>query len=95
MCSGSSKYFDSALVGLYMAFALVLALQSLISSRVTGSSPYNNLNGVKFVALQMEVLWLHTTRGNSFAHLPFCWSSNIFFTAENMSVFAFSTASLD
>jgi hypothetical protein len=78
-----------------MAFALVLALQSLISSRVTGSSPYNNLNGVNLVALQIEVLWLHTTLDGSCAHLPFGWSSNIFFTAESMSVFAFSTAPLE
>jgi hypothetical protein len=39
-----------------MASGLVLALQRLISSRVTSSSPYNNLKGVKFVALEMEVL---------------------------------------
>jgi hypothetical protein len=48
-----------------MASALVLALWSLISSGVTGSSPYNNLNGVNLVALQMEVLWLHI------CHTPF------------------------
>jgi hypothetical protein len=56
MCSAFSKSFDSTLVGLYMASALVLALWSLISSRVTGSSPYNNREGVKFDALQTEVL---------------------------------------
>jgi hypothetical protein len=33
--------------------------------------------------------------GSSCAHLPFGWSSNIFFTVENISGFAFSTASLD
>jgi hypothetical protein len=74
---------------LYMAFALVLALHSLISSGVTGSSPYNNLNGVNLVALKTEVLWLHTALGSSSTHLPFGWSSNIFFTTENISVFAF------
>jgi hypothetical protein len=51
MCSGSIKSLDSALLGLYMAFIFVLALQSLISTGVTGSSPYNNLKGVNFVAL--------------------------------------------
>jgi hypothetical protein len=56
MRSGSSKSFDSATVGLYMVSAFVLALQSLISYRVTGTLPYNNLKGVKFVTLQMEVL---------------------------------------
>jgi hypothetical protein len=56
MCSGSSKSLNSALVGLYVASAFVLALRSLISSGVTGSSPYSNLKGVNFVALQTEVL---------------------------------------
>jgi hypothetical protein len=78
-----------------MASALVLALRSLVSSLVTGSSPYNNLNGVNLVALQTEVLWLHTALDSSYAHLPFGWSSNIFLTVENMSAFAFSTAPLD
>jgi hypothetical protein len=83
------------LVGLYIAFAFVLALRSLISSGVTGSSPYNNLKGVKFVTLQTEVLWLHTVIGNSSAHFSVSWSSNIFFIAENISAFAFSTTPLD
>jgi hypothetical protein len=39
-----------------MASALVLALRSLISSGITGSSPYSNLKGVNFVTLQTEVL---------------------------------------
>jgi hypothetical protein len=71
MCSGSSKSLDSALVGLYVVSALVLALQNLISSGVTGSSPNNNLKGVNFNALWMEVLWLHTDLGSSYAHSPF------------------------
>jgi hypothetical protein len=82
-------------VGLYVAFVFVLAPRRLISSGVIGSSPYNNLKGVNFVALQTEVLWLHTTLGNSSVHLPFDWSSNIFFIAENINVFAFSTSLLD
>jgi hypothetical protein len=71
MHSGSNKSLDSALLRLYVAFVFVLALRSLISYGVTGSSLYNNLKGVNFVALQMEVLWLHTALGNSSAHLPF------------------------
>jgi hypothetical protein len=71
MHSGSSKSLDSASVGLYVAFTLVLPLRSLISSEVTGSYPYNNLKGVNLATLQMEVLWLHTTLGNSSAYLPF------------------------
>jgi hypothetical protein len=61
-----------------MASTFVLALCCLNSSEVTGSSPYNNLKGVKFITLQTEVLWLHTALGNSSAHLPFGLSSNIF-----------------
>jgi hypothetical protein len=95
MCSGSSKSLNSALVGLYVASAFVLALRSLISSGVTGSSPYSNLKGVNFVALQTEVLWLHTALSNSSTYLPFGWSSNIFFMAVNISAFAFSTTPLD
>jgi hypothetical protein len=59
------------------------------------SSPYNNLKGVNFTDLQMEVLWLHTTPGNSSTHLPFGSFSSIFFMAVNISAFAFSTAPLD
>jgi hypothetical protein len=56
MRSGSTKSFDSALEGLWMASVFVLALRSLISSSVIGSSPYSSLKGVNFVALQMKVL---------------------------------------
>jgi hypothetical protein len=62
---------DSALQGLYVASVFVLALRSLISSRVTGSSPYNNLKRVNFVVLQTKVLWLHIALGNSSTYLPF------------------------
>jgi hypothetical protein len=70
MCSGSNKSLDLASLGLYVASVFVLALQSLISSGVIGSSPYNNLKGVNFVALQMKVLWLHTALDNYAAHFP-------------------------
>jgi hypothetical protein len=62
-----------------MASALVLVLRSLISPGVTGSSPYNNLNGVNLVALQMEVLWLYTALGTSSTHLPFAGSPIFYF----------------
>jgi hypothetical protein len=71
MRSCSNKSLDSASLGLYVASIFVLVLRSLISPGITGSSPYSNLKGVDFVALQMEVLWLHTTLGNSSTHLPF------------------------
>jgi hypothetical protein len=51
MRSGSSKSLDSTSAGLCIASALVLALLSLLSSRVTGSSPYSNLKGVNFISL--------------------------------------------
>jgi hypothetical protein len=54
-----------------MVSDLVPVLQSFISFGVIGSSPYNSLKGVKFVPLEMEVLWLHTTLGGCSAHLPF------------------------
>jgi hypothetical protein len=78
-----------------MASTLVLALQSLISSGVASSMPHNSLKGVKFVALQMEVLWLHTALGNSFAYMPFGWSSNMFFITDNISALALSTSPLN
>jgi hypothetical protein len=56
MRSGSSRSLDLASVGQFVANALVLALQNLISSGVTGTCPYNNLKGVNFVALQTEML---------------------------------------
>jgi hypothetical protein len=71
MRSGSTKSLDSASLGLYVASISVLALQTLISSGVIGSSPYNNLKWVNFIALQMKILWLHTALGNSLAHLPY------------------------
>jgi hypothetical protein len=54
-----------------MASNIVIALQNFISSNVTGSSPYKSLKGVKFVDMETDVLWLHTTLGNSYAHFSF------------------------
>jgi hypothetical protein len=95
MRSGSNKSLDSASLGMYVDSVFVLALRSLISSGVTGSSPYSNLKGVNFVALQTKVLWLYTTLGNSSTHFPFDLFSSIFFIAVNINAFAFSTTSLD
>jgi hypothetical protein len=92
---GSNKSLDSASVGLWTASDLILALQTFISSSVTGSSPYQSLNVVNFFALEMDVLWLHTALCISSAHLPFAWSSRIFLIAENISVFSLSTALFD
>jgi hypothetical protein len=45
------------------ASVVVHRLWCLISSGNTTSTPNSNLNGVKLVALQTVVLWLHTTLG--------------------------------
>jgi hypothetical protein len=39
-----------------MASGFVLALQRFFSSGVTSSTPYNSSKGMKFVALETEVL---------------------------------------
>jgi hypothetical protein len=53
-----------------MASGFVFVPQNFISSGVTGSSPYKSLKGVKFVALEIDVLWVHTALSNSSAHFP-------------------------
>jgi hypothetical protein len=55
--SGFIKYLDLTFVGLYTTSGIVLALWNLISSGITSSSLNNSLNGVKLVALEMDVLW--------------------------------------
>jgi hypothetical protein len=95
MCSGSSKSFDSALVELYMASTFVMALCSLISSGVTG-----------LFAIQQPERGEICHSANGGVMTPYCpqqllcsldlWLVlNIFFIAENMSAFAFSTVPLE
>jgi hypothetical protein len=43
-------------------------LQCFISSGSIAPAPYINQNGVKFVAQQTVVLWLHTAIGMTSAH---------------------------
>jgi hypothetical protein len=54
--SGSNRSFDSASVGLCTTSGVVVALLKLNSFGATVSSPNNNLNGMKLVALETEVL---------------------------------------
>jgi hypothetical protein len=51
---------------------------NLISSGMTSSSQYSNQNGVKFVALDVVVLWDQMTLGNSSAHFPLPFPSSSF-----------------
>jgi hypothetical protein len=70
-------------------------LQCFISSGNIASAPYINQKGVKFIALETIVLWLHTVVGMTFAHFPFFSPSNIFFIASNIRELALSTAPFD
>jgi hypothetical protein len=59
----------------------VRGLLRLISSGNIASTPNNSWKGVKLVALQTMVLWLHTTLSMTFAHLPYFLPSSIFLMA--------------
>jgi hypothetical protein len=82
--SGSNKSFSSASLRHVGAFIAVHKLRCFTSFGSTASAPYINQNGVKFAALQSVVLWLHTTLGITFAHLPFFSPSSIFLIASNI-----------
>jgi len=53
-----------------------------------------SLKGVKFVALDAEVLWLQTAFGNSSAHFPFFSPSRLFLIDSKIRALALSTAPL-
>jgi hypothetical protein len=93
--SGSSKSFSSASLGHTRASIVVHKIQYFTSSGSILSAPYINWNGVKFVALQNVVLWLHTALGMISTHLPFFSPSSIFLIALNIRTLALSTAPLD
>jgi hypothetical protein len=69
--SDSSKSFSSALPGHGVLPAATHKLRCFISTGSIAFAPYINQNGVKFVALQTVVLWLHTIVGMTSAHFPF------------------------
>jgi hypothetical protein len=75
---GSSRSLDSASIESCTTSDLFVALLNLISSSVTASSLNNNLDGVKLVAMEMELLWLYTVFDNSSSHFSFFWSSSHF-----------------
>jgi hypothetical protein len=77
----SSNYFSSASLGHAILSAVARKHQCFISSSSIAFAPYINRNGVKFVAQQTIVLWLHTTIGVTSADFPFFYPSNIFFIA--------------
>jgi hypothetical protein len=47
------------------------------------------------VALQTVVLWLHTTLGMTYTHLPFLLPLSIFMIASNIRALALSNAPFD
>jgi hypothetical protein len=91
----SSKSFSSTSFGHGTVSIAVRRLQCFISSGNIASAPYINWKGVKFVALETVVLWLHTAVGMTSAHFPFFSPSNIFFIASNIRELALSTAAFD
>jgi hypothetical protein len=87
--------FSSASLGHVGTSIAIHRLRCFTSSDNTASAPYINGNGVKFVALETIVLWLHTSLGMDFAHLPFFSPSSIFLIASNIKALALSTTPLD
>jgi hypothetical protein len=75
--------------------AVVHKLWCLISSGNTTLALNSSWNGVKLVALQTIVLWLHTALGITLAHLPFFSPSRIFLIASNIITLALSTTPVD
>ena len=67
----------------------------MTSSGSIASSPYKSLNDVKPVVLEAIVLCDHTTFGSSSTHLPLRRLNRVFGIAENIILFALSTAPLD
>ena len=90
----STVGFKSSSVASF-ASLLVLHDLSLISSRVTASSPYSNLNGVNFVALDAIVLCDQMTLESSSTHLPSGSSVMFFLMPVNMMPSALFSAPLD
>jgi hypothetical protein len=93
--SGSNKYLSSASLGHAGTSAVVHRRRCFTSSGNTASALYISQNGVKFVALETIVLWLHTALGMTSANLPFFSLSSIFLIASNIRALALSTVPLD
>jgi hypothetical protein len=93
--SDLSKSFSSTSFGHGTVSVAIRRLQRFISSGNIASAPYINRKGVKFIALETVVLWLHTAVGMTSIHFPFFSPSNIFFIALNIRELALSTAPFD
>jgi hypothetical protein len=93
--SDSIKSFSSTSFGHGTVSVAVRRLRCFISSGNIASAPYISRKGVKFVALQTVVLWLHTVVGMTSAHFSFFSPSNIFFIASNIRELALSITPFD
>ena len=76
-------------------WTFVLEPWNFISLGVIASSPYNNLNGIKFVDLDTVVLCAQTTFSNSSTHFPLGSPTRHFEIPVHMIPFALSTAPFD
>jgi hypothetical protein len=90
-----SLSFSSASLGHRDASVVVCKLWCLISSGNTASASNSSRNGVKLMALQTVVLWLHTALGMTSAHFFFFSPSSIFLIASKTKALARSTAPFD
>jgi hypothetical protein len=61
----------------------------------TASASNSSLNGVKLVALQVVVLWLHNVLCMTSTHLNFFSPSSILLIATNIKALALFTAPFD
>jgi hypothetical protein len=82
--SDSSWSFSSTSFGHGTVSVAVCRLRCFISSGNIASVPYINRKGVKFVAPQTVVLWLHTVVGMTSTHFPFFSPSNIFLLLQKL-----------
>jgi hypothetical protein len=89
--SNLNKLFSSASFGHGTVSVVVHKLWCFISSGNIAFVPYINKKGVKFVALQTVVLWLHTVVGMTSAHFPFFSPSNIFLIDSKIRELSLST----
>jgi hypothetical protein len=90
--SDSNRSFSSALLGHTGTSITVHKLQCFTFSGRTTSALYISRNGIKFVALHIVVLWLHTACGMISVHFPFFSPSSIFLIASNIRPLTLSTA---
>jgi hypothetical protein len=93
--SSSNKSLSSALLGHAGTSADVCRLRCFTSSGSTASTLYISQNGVKFVGLEIVMLWFHTALGMTSGHLPFFSPSSIFLITSNIRALALSTVPLD